>query len=551
MRFALHIAWAAVVTIAAAMAVSPPPLAQPRDASPPETAGSRHRRGVDYHLQRRLDEAAREYSQALALDPPRTPGADERAAILRFAPRVYTTPDEVFPLKDAAAVLHPSERLIAYHLFWEDDIDFPDDNDPCDHEVVWVQFSSDRRSIERFWTYFHGRIIEAGEDALREAADHEMQPRVNVQWGKHGSMPLGWESVAIVGDVNDLERAYYAVGKPITLAEYNRGTWQKLRNEGRRLIDHPLARRLRWPDRFTGEWERFVDFSRAVDLLSLINERGLISVSRWNSAVINQHFLPYNFRPKTEWPTDLPTTPVRTSSPSANIVEATSLEDYRLPPKSVFDPAMPRYPNVWFYVDSSLVDSYGAAVRLVADQLRGPLRLREDHGPFTNPEGCDFEVRLEHLQPWENAAHRPLQHAHSFHMRYYHSALEKQKLEQIALRTAGGDRRFYRVAASAHYEAEHTNPNHPDVEICPVCGRTGEYQDLKGDLVEMVHDPLGLELLLNGTIRNQTVTFEDDQREVGGISSMRNRFAVQQHMFASQGDKNTLRIGIVVLAPLR
>jgi hypothetical protein len=137
-------------------------------------------------------------------------------------------------------------------------------------------------------------------------------------------------------------------------------------------------------------------------------------------------------------------------------------------------------------------------------------------------------------------------------MRYYHSALEKQKLEQLALRTAAGERRFYRVAASAHYEVEHTNPNHADVEICPVCGRTGEYQDLKGNLVEMVHDPLGLELLLNGTIRNQTVTFEDDQRDVVGIRSMRNRFTVQQHVFASQGgDRNTLRIGVVVLAPLR
>ena len=105
------------------------------------------------------------------------------------------------------------------------------------------------------------------------------------------------------------------LGKPITLADYNRGTWQKLRKEGRRLVDHPLTRRLGWPDRFTGEWERFVDFSRAVDVLSLINERRMISVSRWNSAVINQHFLPYNFRPKTEWPIDLPGGPVRADAP--------------------------------------------------------------------------------------------------------------------------------------------------------------------------------------------------------------------------------------------
>ena len=78
-----------------------------------------------------VDEASREYARALSLDPPRTPSAGELETIRRFAPRVYTTPAESFPLKDAAAVLHPSERLIAYHLFWEDDIDFPDDNDPA------------------------------------------------------------------------------------------------------------------------------------------------------------------------------------------------------------------------------------------------------------------------------------------------------------------------------------------------------------------------------------------------------------------------------------
>ena len=64
-------------------------------------------------------------------------------------------------------------------------------------------------------------------------------------------------------------------------------------------------------------------------------------------------------------------------------------------------------------------------------------------------------------------------------MRYYHSALATQKLQEVVLKTAGGDRDFYRVAASAHYEVEHTNPNHADVEICPICGRTGESQDME------------------------------------------------------------------------
>jgi hypothetical protein len=108
------------------------------------------------------------------------------------------------------------------------------------------------------------------------------------------------------------------------------------------------------------------------------------------------------------------------------------------------------------------------------------------------------------------------------------------------------------VAASAHYEVEHTNPNHADVEICPICGRTGEYAELRGNLVELVHDPLGLELLMTGTIRNQPVRFEDDGRAVAGLTSLGDRLSMQQHVFPAQrGDRNTLRIGVVVLSAAR
>ena len=63
---------------------------------------------------------------------------------------------------------------------------------------------------------------------------------------------------------------------------------------------------------------------------------------------------------------------------------------------------MPRYPNVWFYVERSLAPSYDEAVKFVTDRLRTAMRLREFFGPFDNPEGCDFETTLEHLQPWES-----------------------------------------------------------------------------------------------------------------------------------------------------
>ena len=160
----------------------------------------------------------------------------------------------------------------------------------------------------------------------------------------------------------------------------------------------------------------------------------------------------------------------------------TSVDEFKLPPKTVFDRAMPRYPNVWFHVDMALASSHEAAVRLVTDALREAMQLREYFPPFDNPEGCDFEARLEHLQPWQDGSAKPLQHAHAFHMRYYYTALVGRELGIVMLDVDGQQRRFYRFAASVHYEVEHTNPNHADVEVCPICGRTGDYGSQRGNL---------------------------------------------------------------------
>ena len=516
-----------------------------------ETAEFHHQLGVAYHLRRCLDDASREYTRALELDPPRDLTNDEWKLVRRFAPRVYLNASEFFSLKDFAVILHPSERLIAYHFFWEDDIDFPEDNDPCDHELIWVRYSPDGMSIEKIWTYFHGRILAGGEAALSDARRNSMRPRVNVQWGKHGSMPVGWEELKIIADRGDAENKYYPVDQPISLKLYNEGTFRKLSEEGRRLETHPLGRRAGWPKKFSGTWTDFVDFSRSIEPLDWLDKNKMAAASRWNSATINQHFLRYNFRPKTEWPVENFKAHVSNVKPPIRTSAALTQKDFQLPPKSAFDPSMPRYPNLWFYIDASLAQSYESAVKLVTEQLRRAMRLREFYGPFDNPEGCDFEVRLEHLQPWEEREHRALQHSHAFHMRYYYTSLARKKLDRVKVTAPDGERNFFRFAASVHYEVEHTNPNHADVEMCPICGRTGEYRELKGNLVELVHDPLGLELVMTGKIRGEKVRFEDwEQREVGSIVSLKSTFVVQDFIFPAQtGDRNTLRIGVVVLTP--
>jgi hypothetical protein len=242
-----------------------------------------------------------------------------------------------------------------------------------------------------------------------------------------------------------------------------------------------------------------------------------------------------------------------TQPAAATLGAPASIEDFQLPPKTAFDRTMPRYPNVWFHVDTAMAASHKDAVKLVTDGLRDSMRLREYFPPFDNPEGCDFEGRIEHLQPWEDRTARALQHAHAFHMRYYYSALAAKQLDKVTLNTGDLKGTFYRFAASVHYEVEHSNPNHADVETCPICGRTGEYRDLRGNLVELVHDPLGLELLLSGTVRGERVRFEDyGQREVGSIGALANKFTVSSLIFPGMsGDRNTLRIGTVVITAPR
>jgi hypothetical protein len=118
-------------------------------------------------------------------------------------------------------------------------------------------------------------------------------------------MPIGWETQMIEAAATETEADFYPVDTPITLERYNRATFEKLSTVGARGADHPIARQEGWPRAFTGSWADFSRFDRAVDITGPIRKRGLVLVSRWNSATINQRFLRYNFRPKIEWPTAL------------------------------------------------------------------------------------------------------------------------------------------------------------------------------------------------------------------------------------------------------
>ena len=79
-------------------------------------------------------------------------------------------------------VLHPTRRVIAYHLLWRDDVhgSWIPFTVPTDEEVLWIGYDSTYAPTD-LWTYWHGSVLHTPWPKSQVAID--------VQWGKHGSLP--------------------------------------------------------------------------------------------------------------------------------------------------------------------------------------------------------------------------------------------------------------------------------------------------------------------------------------------------------------------------
>lgn len=135
------------------------------------------------------------------------PGAleaiDSGAVLAReLAPLLYIQRDEWFPLERIVAVIHPTRRIIAYHLLWKDDVhgSWIPFTVPTDEEVVWVGYDSTRAPTD-VWTLWHGTLLHADWRGSGQVG-------IDVQWGKHGSLPHG----AIESDLPRLKKlnVFYA-----------------------------------------------------------------------------------------------------------------------------------------------------------------------------------------------------------------------------------------------------------------------------------------------------------------------------------------------------
>jgi hypothetical protein len=150
-----------------------------------------------------------------------------------LAPVLYRHPNETFPLARAVAVVHPDHRVIGYHLLWQDDahgawIPF---TVPTDEEIVWVGYD-ESGAPTRVWTYWHGNILSTPW--------RHRQVAIDVQWGKHGSLPRGTV-------LADLPRGQ-------SLKSFHRFTWM--------LPDLWLGRLTRQgPGCFCGSYARYAQFT--------------------------------------------------------------------------------------------------------------------------------------------------------------------------------------------------------------------------------------------------------------------------------------------------
>jgi hypothetical protein len=122
---------------------------------------------------------------------PNIPGwrdpADSASQLARLlAPVLYVQRDEPFPLLRTVAVVHPTRNIVAYYLLWKHDVNgqWNPFAKPSDEEEVWIGYDPATHAPTDMWTYWHGTLLHT------EWRDRGM-PAVDVQWGKHGSLPRG------------------------------------------------------------------------------------------------------------------------------------------------------------------------------------------------------------------------------------------------------------------------------------------------------------------------------------------------------------------------
>ncbi|MFC1719275.1 hypothetical protein ACFL6S_36840 [Candidatus Poribacteria bacterium] len=198
---------------------------------------------------------------------------------LRFAPRLYTNPTEPYGIRDLVVFVHPQRPLIAYHIMWEDDTIGPGIGMDSDHETAWVEYDPVSLKLVDMWTLWHRGILHTAQSVM-EAKSHNQRPKLLIQWGQHGILPVGWERLPTSRPHAEL-RLHFSIMKLVQIGPYT----------GSKNIDSL---------KFQGDYSDYVTFSELIDSREYIHpEKVVVGI---DSNKIMVQMLSYSVGLKQPWP---------------------------------------------------------------------------------------------------------------------------------------------------------------------------------------------------------------------------------------------------------
>jgi hypothetical protein len=204
--------------------------------------------------------------------------ADLTTVALRFAPVLYLNPDEPFRVVAVIAVHHPSKPLIAYHIFFEDDVFMAGRGKSLDHEIAWVEYDPVTLKIADVFTLWHRTVLRT-ESCLMDAKASGQRPKIEIEWGQHGPLPSGWRSLVAARPRLELAMHYKVV----------------------RYINRlPKASPRKPAVSFRGSYTDFLTFTGKVDAADYLSERSVFKAEHSQEFLSSR--LGVTFLPKKEWP---------------------------------------------------------------------------------------------------------------------------------------------------------------------------------------------------------------------------------------------------------
>jgi hypothetical protein len=206
------------------------------------------------------------------------PEVSPQQLALWFAPDLYLNSSEPFGVVAVIPVLHPSEPIIAYHVFFDDDAMLAGRGKQLDHEVMWVKYDPVTLKAVDVLTLWHRTVLETGACAP-DARLRGQHARVCVQWGQHGLLPFGWESLVTVRPRLELLMHYELV----------------------RYINRiPRASRKRPPVAFQGTYQAYTSFTRELQTRAYVETTAVVVGDDSDDALRAR--LAESFMLKKQWP---------------------------------------------------------------------------------------------------------------------------------------------------------------------------------------------------------------------------------------------------------